>query len=214
MKRNAYALLGLAFVILFMGAYVIVERANAPTPAELPDESVTEDEPNYEDPNQEETMLTLTSPAFENNGKIPSKYTCDAENISPPLEISGIPEGTESLILVMDDPDIPDTVKQERGIEKFDHFVLYNISPELTSIPEGEANSEGTLGLTSRGTPGYVGPCPPDREHRYIFRLYAVSGVLNFIQAPTLDEVEEAAKGMTLESATLTGLYERVTNAQ
>jgi Raf kinase inhibitor-like YbhB/YbcL family protein len=152
--------------------------------------------------------LSISSPAFEEGGKIPSKYTCDADNVSPEIRIEGVPEGTVSFVLVMDDPDIPDTVKQARGIEKFDHWAVYNIGADTTVLAEGK--SVGTGAVNSTGKTSYTGPCPPDREHRYFFRLYALSGTLNFIQAPTLDELETAARGMMIESATLMGRYERI----
>ncbi|NCN52254.1 YbhB/YbcL family Raf kinase inhibitor-like protein [Candidatus Parcubacteria bacterium] len=157
-------------------------------------------------------MLKLTSPVFVDGGTIPAEYTCDGKRyLNPPLLISGVPEGTESLILVMDDPDIPESIKQQRGIEKFDHWVLYNIVPSTREI--NEEDRLGTTGLNSAGNAEYTGPCPPTdiepTEHRYIFRLYAVTGTLNFIKAPTLDEVEIAAKGMMIESATLTARYKR-----
>lgn len=112
----------------------------------------------------------------------------------------------------MDDPDIPDSVKEARGIEKFDHWALYNIPPETMLIPEGV--SVGTQGMTSRGGGAYVGPCPPDREHRYFFRLYALSGTLNFVKIPTLDEIEIAAQGMEIGRATLMGRYERIGDSE
>lgn len=194
--RNAYALLGLAFLIVFGGAYLVFERAEAP--------SFLED-------NETSMSLTLTSSVFENNGSIPSQYTCDGENINPPLTISGIPEGTKSLVLVMDDPDIPEAIKKERSVEKINHWVLYNLPADTKEVaPNAGLENRG---LNSRGNPGYIGPCPPpDMEpttHRYIFRLYALSGTLNFIKAPTLDEVETAAKGMSLGSAQLIGVYKR-----
>ncbi len=155
--------------------------------------------------------LTLSSPAFENDGTIPAKYTCDGDNVSPPLVISGVPEGTRSLVLVMDDPDIPSEVKQSRGIDKFNHWAVYNIPADTTEIKEGALF--GTVAVNSAGNSAYTGPCPPTQyqptEHRYVFRLYATKGTLNFIKAPTLDEVETAAKGDMLESADLVGRYDR-----
>lgn len=190
-------LLGLMTAIVTVGAIVAFERAEAPT---IPENQLTP------------MTFILSSPAFKDGASIPTKYTCDGENISPELRISGVPDGTQSFVLVMDDPDIPDAVKQSRGIEKFDHWALYNIPVETTLVTEGA--SVGTGALTSLGKEGYVGPCPPDREHRYFFRLYALSGTLNFIKAPTLDEVETAARGMELGRATLMGTYVRdvVTN--
>lgn len=209
--RNAYALLGLSFLIVFVGAYIVIERANAPTPEDVPIEIVDTTEDVVSIP-IEESQLSLTSPSFIDGGLIPSKYTCDGENISPELRIENVPEGTVSMVLVMDDPDIPDSAKERLGTEKFDHWVLYSIPPSTTVIPEG--GSVGSEGLTTRGEAGYVGSCPPDREHRYIYRLYALSGSLNFITAPTLDEVEIAAEGMTIASTTLMGLYERIGNEE
>ncbi len=198
--RQAFALLGVMTLLISVGAFfALSKKAEAPivnqdTDRELP------------------MSLTLTSPAFVEGGMIPSEYTCDGENTSPELHIANVPEGTKSLVLVMDDPDIPDSVKQAKGIEVFDHWVLYNIPSSKTVIPKG--GLVGDVGLNSKGEAGYTGSCPPDREHRYFFRLYALSGTLNFIKAPTLKNVEEAAKGMMLETTTLMGRYERIAVTQ
>jgi hypothetical protein len=201
--RNAYALLGVLFLIVFAGAYIAVEKANAPSD----NMDVDPTSSYYESDTIEPSMLTLTSPVFEEDGVIPEKFTCDGDNINPELRISGVPEDAETLVLVMDDPDIPESAKESMGIEKFDHWVLYNIPANVEKIPEGA--SLGTPGVNSSGTEGYRGPCPPDREHRYVFRLYAISGQLNFIKTPTLDEVEKAAQGNVIQSATLIGRYDR-----
>lgn len=193
--RQAFALLGLMTLIVFVGAFFVFKEAGAPSDLVIIPETKL-------------MSLTLTSPAFKEGEKIPSKFTCDGDNLNPELHISGVPEGTKSFVLVMDDPDIPDSVKQARGIEKFDHWTLYDIPADTVVIKEGEVI--GTSGLTSVGSTNYVGPCPPDREHRYMFRLYAISGTLNFIKTPTLDEVEVAAQGMALASTTLMGRYERI----
>lgn len=209
--RHAYALLGLAFIIVFGGAYFLFHQsAEAPTHTPDVEESIKE---------TNNMSLTLTSSAFSNGEMIPTQYTCDGDNVSPPLSISNIPEGTISLVLVMDDPDIPQEIKEARGIEKFNHWAIYNLDPNNSQIPAGESVSlssylPGLSGLNSAGSAEYTGPCPPTEyeptTHRYIFRLYALSGQLNFIKAPTLDEVETAAKGMMIEKAELTGLYSRV----
>ena len=178
-----------------IGVFIAFERAEAPSTF-------------LEDLNSDTMILTLASPAFEEGGMIPSKFTCDADNVSPEMRIGGVPEGTVSLVLVMDDPDIPDSVKQSRGIEKFDHWAVYNIPADPAVIQEGEVIGMGAM--NGRGEASYTGPCPPDREHRYFFRLYALSGTLNFLQAPTLDELEAAAKGSMLGSATLMGRYNRI----
>jgi Raf kinase inhibitor-like YbhB/YbcL family protein len=193
--RFAYMLMGLSTIILSVGTFfAFSNRADAPA--------------QVISPNQEDMPFTLSTPAFKEGESIPSKYTCDGDNVSPELHFENVPEGTKSFVLVMDDPDIPDSVKTARGIEVFDHWVLYNIPGTTKGLAEGEV--VGNSGLNSRGTEGYVGSCPPDREHRYFFRLYALSGTLNFIKSPTLREVEEAAQGMMLGKAELMGRYERI----
>lgn len=194
--RHAFMLLGLMTMIVFIGGFfALSKKAEAPV----------------EEPNNATSMsLTLTSPAFVDGGTIPSRFTCDGDNINPELTIGGVPKEADALVLVMDDPDIPESVKQARGIEVFDHWVLYNLPSTMTVIPEGSVRGAlGSEGLNSVGKSGYIGPCPPDREHRYIFRLYAIKGTLNFVKTPTLKEVEDAAKGMSLAETTLTGRYER-----
>jgi Raf kinase inhibitor-like YbhB/YbcL family protein len=194
--RQAFSMLGILTVLMVVGVYLAFHKD-----AEAP---VVENELM-----QSPMSLTLTSPVFEHNSRIPSKYTCDSEDVSPELRISGVPDDTQSLVLVMDDPDIPESVKQSRGISKFDHWAVYNIPADTAVIEAGK--SVGTGALNSLGNSDYKGPCPPDGEHRYIFRLYALSGTLNFIQAPTLDELETAAKGMMLGKAELIGRYNRQT---
>lgn len=156
--------------------------------------------------------LTLSSPAFEQNGMIPAKYTCDGDReLSPPIVIGGVPEGAKSLVLIMDDPDIPEVKKREFGLEAFDHWVLFNIPPETREIPEGAA--AGTPGATTRGEPHYVGPCPPPeyepREHRYFFRLYALSAPLSLPAGATKDEVLSELAPHLLATAELVGRYSR-----
>ena len=106
--------------------------------------------------------MKLTSTAFEHQGKIPSKYTCDGANISPPLRLSDVPAQAKSLVLIMDDPDVP---KRLRKDGMWDHWVVFNIPASLTEIKEGE-EPEGTHGIGTSNNLDYYGPCPPDREHR------------------------------------------------
>ena len=120
--------------------------------------------------------MKISSTAFEHEGKIPLKYSCDGENVSTPLDIADVPEGAKTLVLIMDDPDIPDFVKQKFGIEKYDHWVFFNIDPKTTQMKEGE--QPGTPGKNSAGEAKYTGPCPPDREHRYFFKLFALDNEL------------------------------------
>jgi Raf kinase inhibitor-like YbhB/YbcL family protein len=193
--RQAFALLGLMTAIVTIGALVAFSKK-----ADAPGEIVIS-------PNNS-SMLTLSSPAFANGGLIPPKHTCDGENINPELQITNVPGGAGSLVLVMDDPDIPDNVKKNLGIERFDHWVVYNIPVITEVIKEGEKIGQG--GLNSTGILGYAGSCPPDREHRYFFRLYAIEGRLEFRKPPTLKEVEDAAKAQMIERTELMGRYERI----
>ena len=192
-------------VILIVGASLVVigmKSAEAPTETALNTTS--------EAPTGILNLMTLklTSTAFDADGSIPSVYTCDGENKIPPLAISDVPVGTRSLVLIMDDPDIPDSVKQSRGIDTFDHWVVFNIPPETTEIVEGE-EPEAVLGNNSAGKPGYYGPCPPDREHRYFFKLYALDSTLSLPGGSTRAEVEAAMEGHILGQTELIGTYNR-----
>lgn len=144
--------------------------------------------------------MKLTSTAFENGGQIPSRYTCDGEDISPPLEIAEMPAGTESLALVMDDPDAP------RGT--FDHWIVWNIAPETKKIPEGKQPS-GVAGKNDFGKLAYGGPCPPSGTHTYRFRLYALEIVLNLEEGADKERLQQAMKGYILGEALLEGDYAR-----
>jgi Raf kinase inhibitor-like YbhB/YbcL family protein len=190
--RAAYALLGLAFLILFGVAYILLERKQ-----------------DREIPFTSSTMLTISSPSFTEGGMIPQKFTCDGENMNPELRISGAPTATQSFVLIMDDPDIPTEVKESMGIDVFNHWVLYNIGPETTVLSEGLQPVGALKGYNSRGKPTYTGPCPPDREHRYFFRLYALSSMLHLTGDATLKEIEKAMEGKVIETAVLMAHYAR-----
>jgi len=149
--------------------------------------------------------MELTSPVFEEGGEIPAKFTCDGENVSPELVISGAPEGAKSLVLIMEDPDVPPQVREDR---MWNHWVAFNIPPETETIPEN-TQPEGTKGVnTSRGL-GYGGPCPPDREHRYFFKLFALDTLLELEEGATKEQVLEAMSGHVLAEAQLMGMYNR-----
>ncbi|HQU07876.1 MAG: hypothetical protein B7X04_02285 [Parcubacteria group bacterium 21-54-25] len=156
--------------------------------------------------------LTLASTAFAHAGRIPKKYTCDGENVSPPLTISGVPKGTVSLALTMEDPDIPQFAKEKFGIDVFDHWTLFTIPPSTTEIAE-DASSVGKEGVTTSGKTGYTGPCPPPdhepKEHRYFFRLYALDAELSLVDGVTKDRVLAAIKGHVLATTELMGTYTR-----
>jgi len=147
----------------------------------------------------EENAMELTSSVFANEATIPARYTCDGEDISPPLEISGIPSGTTSLVLVMDDPDAP--------VGVWDHWVAFNIEPRDT-IPEA-IEDLGTPGNNSWGRTGYGGPCPPSGTHRYFFTVYALDTVLDLVAGSGKEDVLTATEGKVLAEATLMGRYSR-----
>lgn len=152
------------------------------------------------EPIVEESAMLLTSPVFAEGGSIPRRYTCDGDDVSPPLEIQGVPEGAGSLVLIMDDPDAP------RGV--WDHWVVYDIPPDVTTIPEG-VESLGTSGRNSWGRLGYGGPCPPSGVHRYVFQVFALDGPLGLREGATKARVLEAAEPRTLARARLVGRYGR-----
>ncbi|MBW2040217.1 MAG: YbhB/YbcL family Raf kinase inhibitor-like protein [Deltaproteobacteria bacterium] len=149
--------------------------------------------------------MKLTSSAFQHGGKVPVKYTCDGENINPPLTISDVPSGTKSLVLIMDDLDVP---KYLRADGMWDHWVVFNIPASLSDIKEGE-EPDGTHGIGTSGNLKYNGPCPPDREHRYFFKLYALDTELDLTEKATKKQVEKAMEGHILAETELMGRYER-----
>jgi hypothetical protein len=155
-------------------------------------------------------MIDLTSPSFEHQRPIPGKFTCDGENISPELQWSGLPQGTRSLALIVDDPDAPDPANPKMT---WVHWVLYNIDPTVNRLPEGVKESElpkGTLqGFNDWKKTGYGGPCPPIGEHRYFHKLYALDTVLADLNRPAKAALEKAMEGHILSKTELIGVYRR-----
>ena len=154
--------------------------------------------------------LEITSPAFEPNKEIPAKYTCDGEDISPALEWSGLPEGTKSIALIVDDPDAPDPAAPKMT---WVHWVLYNIPPSATGLPEAVKSQDlpkGTKeGLNDWKRTGYGGPCPPIGRHRYFHKLYALDAVLPDLGKPTKKDLEKAIQAHILATAEMVGTYQR-----
>jgi len=149
--------------------------------------------------------FTLRS-VFSNNETIPKKYTCDGDDISPPLNWEGKPEGTVSYVLIVDDPDAP--------AGTFTHWILYNIPGDLNSLPEGVPQGKeveyGYQGRNDFGSYGYGGPCPPrGKPHRYFFKLYALDTKLDLPPGAKKGDVERAMKGHVIGEAQLIGLYGR-----
>lgn len=149
--------------------------------------------------------MKLQSPAFHDREIIPSLYTCEGKNIIPPLDISGVPPEAKSLVLIMDDPDVPKSLRPD-GM--YDHWVVFNIPPSVHKIHEGSP-PPGVHGKSTHGKNQYTGPCPPDREHRYFFKLYALDTLLDLPQGATKKEVEHALRGHILAECQLLGRYEK-----
>ena len=153
--------------------------------------------------------MAITSTAFKQGERIPVKYTADGENVSPPLQWTGVPEGTRTLALICHDPDAP----REGG---FTHWVLYAMQPTVTGLPENMPKSTGggdvpcMQGLNGAGRPGYMGPSPPPgKPHRYQFTLYALSDDVVFETPPDRVRLLEAMQGHIIAQTTLEGLYGR-----
>jgi len=159
-------------------------------------------------PRGEAMSFTISSPAFENGTGIPSVYTCQGRDISPPLSWSGIPSGTRSLALTVFDPDAPDPANPRMT---WVHWVLYNLPPDSSGIDEGAGIlPPGTChGLNDWHRTGYGGPCPPIGRHRYFFRLFALDCQLPDLGQPSMKELLRAMKGHVLGEAELMGTYRK-----
>jgi len=152
--------------------------------------------------------MKITSPAFSESGSIPKRYTCEGQNISPPLEWSGVPAATKSLALIVDDPDAPDPAAP-RTI--WVHWLLYNLPASCSGLPESvQSLPTGTLeGCNDWQRVGYGGPCPPIGRHRYVHTLYALDQMLEGLEKPNRKTLEQAMKGHILAQAQLVGTYQK-----
>jgi Raf kinase inhibitor-like YbhB/YbcL family protein len=145
--------------------------------------------------------LIINSPAFDNEGYIPAKYTCEGENVNPPLEISGVPEKTETFVLMIEDLDV------QQGV--FDHWIVWNIQPVKTIA---ENSVPGVQGRNSFGSAQYGGPCPPAGTHRYYFKLYALDTTLNLPEGSKKIQLLEAMKDHILEMNEFVGRYKKISS--
>ena len=154
--------------------------------------------------------LAITSSAFANGGEISAKYTCQGNDIAPPLQWTGVPGDAKSLVLIVDDPDAPDP---DAPRMTWVHWVLYNIPPEAAGLPAGASSADlppGTLeGQNDWKRIGYGGPCPPIGRHRYFHKLYALDTLLPDLKKPTKAAVESAMKGHVIEHAEVVGTFEK-----
>ena len=148
--------------------------------------------------------IGIKSSAFAAGASIPAKYTCDAQNPpNPPLQFSGVPKNAKSLVLIMYDPDVPKSMIPT-GV--FDHWLVWDLAPDSKGIKEGD----GAQGINGMGKAGYVGPCPPDREHRYFFHVYALDKKLGDAKIANKKDLEDAMKGHILDEGELMAKYEKM----
>ena len=141
--------------------------------------------------------LTIKSPAFEHGKLIPKKYSCDGQDINPPLTIEGIPKEAKTLVLAVDNPNAPSGT--------FDHWIVWNIPASASKI--GENTVPGTEGMNGARQQGYMGPCPPSGTHRYFFKVYALDAELSLGASSRKKDVEKAMQGHILAKGELVGLY-------
>jgi len=144
--------------------------------------------------------IKISSPAFQQGGSIPSTFSCDGGNTSPPLQLSDVPSGAKSLVLIVDDSDAPGG--------SFTHWAVWNISPQTTGISEG-STPEGVQGTNDFGKPGYGGPCPPSGAHRYYFKIFALDRQLDLSSGARRGQVDAAMKGHVIAEGELMGRYSR-----
>lgn len=150
--------------------------------------------------------ITITSSVFNEGGMIPARYTCDGQNISPPLKWDGAPEGTKSFALISDDPDAP--------VGTWVHWVMWNIPADVRELsenaePKGDLPNGSKQGMSDFKRPGYGGPCPPSGTHRYYFKIYALDTKLDLAGNTTKAELLKAMKGHILAEGQLMGRYKR-----
>lgn len=156
--------------------------------------------------------LRLSSDAFADMSPIPVRHTCDGDDVSPPLAWSGLPEEAKSLALVIDDPDVPDPAAP---VQTWVHWIVYNLPPDCTGLPDGASRGELPAGALEGSNDwhrnSYGGPCPPPGRgrHRYFFRLYVLDIVLDGLNRPTRAKLERAMRGHILAEAQIIGTYER-----
>lgn len=189
--KQALIFVGIGALVILVGLWFVTQNS---TPApEMAYNTSTEDKLMIE-------PFSISSTVFAAGASIPSKYTCDAEDVSPPLSWVGAPEGTQSFVLIMDDPDA--------GSAGWVHWVVFNISVTVHGVDEGQ-EPEGMAGKNSWGRAGWGGPCPPSGTHHYSFRIYALDTMLGLAQGATKKDIETAMNGHVLGEAELIGLYQR-----
>jgi Raf kinase inhibitor-like YbhB/YbcL family protein len=180
------AIIVIVIVIGIVGIYAWTNRAGAPTTENLINSTST---------------MFITSPSFNNNERIPQKFTCDGGNINPELDIGNVPAGAKSFALIMDDPDAPHGT--------FTHWLVWNIDPEVTNIGEDSIPSGSVEGKNDSGRVGYIGPCPPSGIHHYHFIIYALSAIIDLKSGSDKKLLETEIDKYLIARVDLVGLYQR-----
>lgn len=145
--------------------------------------------------------MVIISPAFKNNSKIPTKYTCDGQNLNPPLVIEEVPKEAKSLVLIVEDPDAP--------VKSYIHWLVWNIDPLVHEIEENSVPVRAIQGTNSSGKTDYIPPCPPNGNHHYYFKVYALDTILDLTADRRAKDLIEIMAGHILDQALLIGLYDR-----
>lgn len=143
--------------------------------------------------------MLITSPEFEDQGVIPSRYTCGGDDVNPPLEIIDVSENAKSLALIVDDPDA------SSGL--WTHWTVWNLRPQSQVIAEDSVPADAVLGTTDSGSVGYHGPCPPSGIHHYHFRLYALDAKLDLPSGAPVEDLKKEIAAHSIGSAELVGIY-------
>lgn len=205
MKNFKIIIFVLGIFLLVVFTFILFQKQKAPQPTQNLKQKVPLSPPSKSLISKKQTMeesLKIYSPDFSHNEFIPPRFTCEGEDVNPTLIFENIPEGAKSLVLIMDDPDAP--------MGTFDHWIVFNIPPNVTKIEENSVPQGAQLGKNHFGRLEYGGPCPPPgNPHRYFFKLYAVDTVLELQEGASKEEVLSAIKDHILAQAELIGLYKR-----
>ncbi len=194
---NKFLIIAIIIIVIGVGGYFIFSNFSIKENPQPSTENITASP--YQTNN--DTNMKISSPAFENQQNILVKYTCDGANLNPPLEISGVPENAQSLVLIVDDPDAPSGT--------WTHWTLWNIDPQIAGIDENSFPPGAVQGKTSFGKSGWGGPCPPSGTHRYFFKLFALDAKLDLTGSVSVENLQAAMNPHIIESAELVGLYGR-----